>query len=59
VLRRHRGKGGEGGSSEPALDADRVQARRCGHSVMLQPDLVSRRRRNLVIVRMPVLALLR
>jgi hypothetical protein len=58
-LRHHRGKGGEGGSSEPALNPDRVQARQCGHWVMLQPDLVSPRRRNLVIVRMPVLALLR
>jgi hypothetical protein len=58
-LRHHRGKGREGGSSEPALYPDRVQARRCGHAVMLQPDLVSRRRQNLVIVRMPVRALLR
>ena len=58
-LRPHRGKGEEGGSSKPASYPDRVQARRCGHAVMLQPDLVSRRRRNLVIVRMPVLALLR
>jgi hypothetical protein len=58
-LTHHRGKGGEGGSSEPALYPDRVQARRCGHAVMLQPDLVTRRRQNLVIVRMPVRALLR
>jgi hypothetical protein len=49
-LRPHRGKGGEGGSSEPAVYPDRVQARRCAHAPMLQADLVSRRRRILVIV---------
>jgi hypothetical protein len=58
-LRHHRGKGREGGGSESALYPDRVQARRCGHAVTLQPDVVSRRRQNLVIVRMPVRALLR
>ena len=58
-LRHHRGKGGQGGSSEPALYPDRVQALRCGHVIILAPDLVSRRRQNLVIVRMPVRALLR
>jgi hypothetical protein len=56
-LGHHRGKGGEGGSPESALYPDRVQAGRCGHAVMLHPDLVSRRRQNLVIVRMPVRAL--
>ena len=50
-LRRHRGKRGQGGGSEPPLYPDRVQARRCGHLIILQPDLVSRRRRNLVIAR--------
>jgi hypothetical protein len=58
-LRRHRGKGREGGSSEPAPYPDRVQARRCGHATIVQPDLVSRQRRNPVIVRTPVLARLR
>ncbi len=29
----------------------RLQARRCGHVFILQPDLVSRRRQDLVIVR--------
>ena len=53
-LRDHQGKGGKGGSSESAPYPDRVQARRCGHPVMLQPDLVSRRHQNLVIVRTPV-----
>ena len=53
-LRHHRGKGRQGGRSEPALYPDRVQARRCGHAIIVQPDLVSRRRRNLVIVRSPV-----
>jgi len=48
-LRHHGGKGGEGGCSESALYPDRVQAWRCGHALSLQPDLVSRRRRNLVI----------
>ena len=38
---------------------DRVRARRCGHAIILQPDLMSRRRRNPVIVRTPVLAPLR
>jgi hypothetical protein len=50
-LRHHRGKGGEGRRSEPALYPDRVHARRCGHSLILHPDLVSRQRQNLVIVR--------
>ena len=58
-LGHHRGKGRQGGNSEPALYPDRVQARQRGHVTILQPDLVSRRRRNLVIVRAPVLALLR
>jgi hypothetical protein len=57
-LGHHRGKGRQGGSSEPTPYPDRVQARRCGHAVMLQRDLVIRRRQNLVILRMPVLALL-
>jgi len=35
---------------ELALDPDRVQAGRCGHACILQADIVSRRRRNLVIV---------
>jgi hypothetical protein len=58
-LRHHRGKGRQGRSSEPAPYPDRVQARRCGHAIIVQPDLVSRRRRNPVIVHMPVLALFR
>ena len=49
-LGHHRGEGGEGGGSESTLYADRVQAGRCGHVMIVQPDLVSRRRRNLVIV---------
>jgi len=56
-LRHHRGKGGQGGRSEPAPYPDRVQVRRSGHAIILQPDLVSRRRRNPVIVRTPVRAL--
>jgi hypothetical protein len=32
---------------------------RCGHGIIVRPDLVSRRRRNQVIVRMPAPALLR
>ena len=56
-LRRHRWEGGESGSSEPARYPDRVQARRCGHAIIVQPALVSRQRRNLVIVRRPLLAL--
>jgi hypothetical protein len=48
-LSRHRGEGGQSGSSEPTPYPDRVQARRCGHAVIVRPDLVSRRRRNLVI----------
>src|SRR5471030_1032931 len=56
-LRHHRGKGRQGGSSEPALYPDRVQARRCSHTTILPGDLVSRRRRNLVILRTPALAL--
>jgi hypothetical protein len=58
-LTHHRGEGGKGGRSEPALYPDRVQARHCGHTVILRLDLVSRRRRNLVIVRATGLALLR
>jgi hypothetical protein len=57
-LRHHRGERRQGGSSEPALYPDRVQAWRCGHPTILQPDLVSRQRRNLVIARAPVLAVL-
>ena len=58
-LRHHRGEGGQGGRSEPALYPDRVQARRCGHAIILQPNLVSRRRRDLVIVRATGLGLFR
>jgi hypothetical protein len=50
-LSHHRGEGGQDGSSEPTPDPDRVQARRYGHAMIVQPDLVSRRRRNPVIVR--------
>ena len=49
-LGHHRGEGRQGGSSEPALDPDRVQARRSGHGVIVSLDLVSRHRRNPVIV---------
>src|SRR4051812_30123535 len=45
----HRREGGEGGSPEPTLDPDRVQARRCGHVSIVPPYLVTRRRRNPVI----------
>jgi hypothetical protein len=51
ALGNHRRKRGEGGSSEPALYPDRVQAQRCGHATIVHPDPVSRRRRNPVIVR--------
>src|SRR4051794_40772616 len=47
----HRGKGGLGGRSEATLDADRVQGGWSGHMATLRLDLVSRRRRNPVIVR--------
>jgi hypothetical protein len=57
-LRRHRGKGGQSGSSELTSYPDGVQARRCGHVISLQPDLVSLRRQDLVIVRPTWLALL-
>ena len=50
ALTRHRGERGQGGDSETAFDPDRVQAGRCVHAAIMQPDLVSRRRRNLVIV---------
>jgi hypothetical protein len=50
-LRHHRGKGGQGGSSEPTFYADRVQAWRCGHVIILRPHLVSGHRQDLVIVR--------
>ena len=49
-LRHHRRKGRQGGRAESPLYPDRVQAGRCGHEIIVQPDLVSRRRRNLVIV---------
>src|SRR3954452_18857333 len=39
-LGRHRGKGGQSSIAEPSLDPDRLQARRCGHVIILQPDLV-------------------
>jgi hypothetical protein len=58
-LRHHRGKGGQGGGSKPTPYPDRVQARKCGHASILHPDLVSWRRRNLVIVRATELALVR
>ena len=48
-LRNHRGEGGQSGSSEPTPDPDRVQARPCGHGMIVLPDPVSRLRRNLVI----------
>ena len=48
-LTHHGGEGGQSGSSESTPDPDRVQARRCGHAVIVRPDPVSRRRRNLVI----------
>jgi len=57
-LRHHRGKGRQGSSSELTFYPDRVQARRCGHVVILEPDLVSRRRQDLVIVPATCLALL-
>ena len=50
-LRRQCREGGQRGSSEPSPYPDRVQARRCSHAKIVQPDLVSRPRRNLVIAR--------
>ena len=50
-LRHHRGEGGQSGSPEPTPYPDRVQALRCGHGIIVRPDLVSRRRRNQVITR--------
>ena len=58
-LRHHRGKGGQGGSSEPTPYPDGVQVGQRGHATIVQPDLVSRRRRNPVIVRATGLALFR
>ena len=52
-LRHHRGKGGEGGCSEPAPYPDRVQAQRHDHATILQPDPVTRRHRNTVIMHTP------
>jgi hypothetical protein len=54
-LMRHRRKGRQGGGSEPTLDPDRVQARPCGHGLILPPNRVSLRRRNPVIRRNQVL----
>src|SRR4051794_27986938 len=50
-LGRHRGKGGQGGLSEPAPYPDRVQARRGGHGIIVDAELGTRRCPNLVIVR--------
>jgi hypothetical protein len=50
-LTHHRGKGGHGSGSEPAPYPDRVEAGRCVHANILKRPPVSRRRRNLVIVR--------
>jgi hypothetical protein len=52
-LRHHGGEGGQSSSSEPTPYPDRVPAGRCNHAAIVQPELVRRRRRNLVIVRMP------
>ena len=49
-LRLHRGEGGESGRAELAAYADRVQARRFGHAVIVRADLVSRGHRNLMIL---------
>jgi hypothetical protein len=43
-LGHHRGEGGQSGGSEPAPYPDGVQARGCVHAMIVQPDLVSRRR---------------
>src|SRR6476659_5975362 len=48
-LGRHRGKGGQRGRSEPASDPDCVQARGRGHAPIVEPDMVSPRRRDQVI----------
>src|SRR3954470_326466 len=48
-LRHHRGKGGQGGGSQPALYPDRVEVWRWAHATIVQPELVSRRRRNPVM----------
>jgi hypothetical protein len=48
-LRHHRGKGRQGGRPQATLDSDGVEARCGDHAIIVQPDLVSRRRRNLVI----------
>jgi hypothetical protein len=45
----HRGEGGQSGSSESTPHPDRVQARQCGHTTIVQHELVSRQRRNQVI----------
>ena len=50
-LRHHGGKGRQGSGAEPTPYPDRVQALRCGHGIIVRPDLVSRRRRNQVITR--------
>jgi hypothetical protein len=57
-LRHHRGEGGQSCSSEPTPYPDRVEVRLRGHGMIMQPDLVSRRRRNLVIAT-PTLGLFR
>ena len=48
-LGHHRGEGGQSSRSEPTPYPDRVQTRRRGHTVIVLPDLVNRRRRNPVI----------
>ena len=48
-LTHHGGEGGQSGSSESTPDPDRVQARRCGHAMIVRPNLVSRQHRNPVI----------
>jgi hypothetical protein len=49
-LGHHRGKGGQGGSSEPSLYPNRVPARRSGHLAIMYPDPVSRLRPDQMIV---------
>src|SRR5580700_10047269 len=50
-FRHQRGKGREGGWSEPALDSDGVQTGRFTHTPILPRRVVSLRRRNLVNAR--------
>jgi hypothetical protein len=57
-IRHHRGKADIAVARSRRLIRIVYKPRRCGHLFILQPDLVSWRRQDLVIVRAPRLAIL-